>query len=63
VVGQAEETGLRNMAGRVFERLPKGLVARQIDVPGGHLETPSNSASVVLDWIRSLPPEAAPAAR
>jgi pimeloyl-ACP methyl ester carboxylesterase len=63
IVGQAEETGLRNMAGRVFEQLPKGLAARRVDIPGGHLETPSNAASVVLDWIRSLPPEAATAAR
>ncbi|NTV71761.1 MAG: alpha/beta hydrolase [Azonexaceae bacterium] len=56
VVGQAEETGLRNMGGRVFERLPKSLAARQVEVPGGHLETPSNSASIALEWIRSLPP-------
>ena len=56
VVGQAEETGLRSMAGRVFERLPKSLAARQVEVPGGHLETPGNSANIVLDWIRALPP-------
>lgn len=63
IIGQAEENGLRAAAMRVFERLPKGLAARQIDVSGGHPETPGNSASVALDWIRSLQPEAAPAAR
>jgi hypothetical protein len=63
VVGQGEESGLKAMAGRVFERLPKELAARQIDVPGGHLETPSNSAGVALDWIRSLKAGPAPAAR
>ncbi len=63
VSGQAEETGLRNMAGRVFDRLPKTLAARQVEVSGGHLETPSNSASVVLDWIRSLQLDAASATR
>ena len=63
IIGQAEENGLRAAAMRVFERLPKGLAARQIDVPGGHLETPGNSANVALDWIRSLQLEAAPAAR
>lgn len=63
IIGQAEENGLRAAAMRVFERLPKGLAARQIDVPGGHLETPGNSANVALDWIRSLQLEATPAAR
>lgn len=63
VVGQGEESGLKAMAGRVFEQLPKELAARQIDVPGGHLETPSNGAGVALDWIRSLKAGPTPAAR
>ncbi len=63
VVGQAEETGLRTMSGRVFERLPKTLTVQQVEVSGGHLETPSNGSSVALEWIRSLPSESASVAR
>lgn len=57
IVGQGEENGVRTMAGQVFGRLPEGLAARQLAVPGGHLETPGNSAGVALDWIRALPPK------
>lgn len=57
VVGQSEENGLKAMAGQVFGRLPEGLAARQLTVPGGHLETPGNSAGAALDWIRALPPK------
>lgn len=56
IVGQSEENGLKAMAGQVFGRLPEGLSARQVTVPGGHLETPGNAAGVALDWIRALPP-------
>lgn len=64
VVGQSEANGIRTMAGRVFERLPGELAARQLEVPGGHQETPSKGAGVALDWIRSLkPPGTTPAAR
>lgn len=57
IVGQGEENGVRAMAGQVFGRLPEGPAARQVVVPGGHLETPGNSAGIVLDWIRALPPK------
>lgn len=57
IVGQGEDNGLRAMAEQVFGRLPEALAAKRFTVPGGHLETPGNSAVVALDWIWALPPK------
>jgi pimeloyl-ACP methyl ester carboxylesterase len=54
VVGAAEEPGLKRAAQVTFEALPASLQAKFVEVPGGHFDTPSNSASLCVAWIREV---------
>ena len=54
VVGRDEEEGLKLMGGLAFQALPKDPPPKLVEVPGGHLDTPSTGAELCADWIREV---------
>ena len=54
VVGRGEDDELRK-AGRIaFDALPKDPPAKFVEVSGGHLDTASEAAAQVAQWIREV---------
>lgn len=52
VVGRQEAQGPRLSGDAAYARIPDGVPKRYIEVPGGHLETPSNAGMIAIEWMR-----------
>lgn len=38
----------------IYDKIPPHPKSRYVELPGGHVETPSESVGIVLDWLKSL---------
>ncbi|HTQ75719.1 MAG TPA: hypothetical protein VMI74_15675 [Burkholderiales bacterium] len=54
VVGREEDVALKKAGRTAFDALPKDPPAKFVEVPGGHLDTASEAAAQVAEWIREV---------
>jgi dienelactone hydrolase len=54
VVGKGEDEGLKKAGRAAFDALPKEPPAKFLEVSGGHLDTASEAAVPVAEWIREV---------
>ncbi len=52
VVGSQEAKGPRLSGDAAYARIPDSVPKKNIEVPGGHLETPSNAGQIAIEWMR-----------